>query len=183
MEQCARNQGDVRQRRVEAAVLFCSEVLEDDWHDAVAERLIARVSADTWHRLLGSRHQTRCDAVSGLAKHLLLDKKALQDVVASVLNSFAAILGLANVVQTLATELARSYPLPVEGQVVATGRGLQVTGILICLDNGDDLRQCQCFIDLALDETKTRVKAILIAATDDWTHLAEFPPKPVRVAC
>lgn len=55
-------------------------------------------------------------------------------------------------------------------------RGLQVTGILLCLVDGRDLTRCQCFIDLALAETKSRVKQILLAAMDDWTRLATYTP-------
>lgn len=52
-----------------------------------------------------------------------------------------------------------------------------MTGILLCLLNGDDLRQCQCFIDLALEQAKTTVKRILTTALEDWTRLALFAAK------
>lgn len=43
-----------------------------------------------------------------------------------------------------------------------------------------DLTQCQCFIDLALAETKERVRKILAAAMSDWTGLAlPGPEKPL----
>ncbi len=35
----------------------------------------------------------------------------------------------------------------------------------------------KCFIDLALDQAKTNVKRILVAAMGDWTGLAQFPSK------
>jgi hypothetical protein len=57
-----------------------------------------------------------------------------------------------------------------------------VTGVLLCLVSGDDLTRCQCFIDLALSETKTQVKKILVAAINDWTGLANFPARMDRVA-
>jgi hypothetical protein len=41
-----------------------------------------------------------------------------------------------------------------------------------------DLTHCQCFIDLALNETKERMKKLLAAAVDDWAHLARFTPPP-----
>jgi hypothetical protein len=43
--------------------------------------------------------------------------------------------------------------------------------------NGEDLTRCQCFVDLALVETKTMVKKILVAGMYDWTGLAAFVPK------
>ena len=42
-----------------------------------------------------------------------------------------------------------------DAKLVATARGVQVTGVLLCLVNDDDLRQCQCFIDLSLEQAKT----------------------------
>lgn len=49
-----------------------------------------------------------------------------------------------------------------------------MTGILVCLADGDDLTRCQCFIDLALEESKERLQALLVAAQGDWRALAEF---------
>jgi len=39
---------------------------------------------------------------------------------------------------------------------------------VVCLFDGRDLTRCPCFRDLARTEAKTRVKAILVAALDDW---------------
>jgi hypothetical protein len=43
--------------------------------------------------------------------------------------------------------------------------------------DGRDLSKCECFIDLALAETKERVNQILVAAMSDWTGLARFRPR------
>ncbi len=56
----------------------------------------------------------------------------------------------------------------VDEQAVVVARGLQMIGILLCLSQGTPLNQCQSFIDLALAETKERVKQILVGAMDDW---------------
>ena len=52
-----------------------------------------------------------------------------------------------------------------------------MTGILLCLLNDDDLRRCQCFVDLALEQAKTAVKKLLTTAMEDWTQLARFAAK------
>ena len=65
--------------------------------------------------------------------------------------------------------------LPVDAKFTAVARGVQLTGIMLCLAAGRDLTHCPCFIELALNETKDRVKKILTAALDDWTNLASFP--------
>lgn len=38
------------------------------------------------------------------------------------------------------------------------------------------LTECECFIDLALAETKERVNQILVASMSDWTSLKKFAP-------
>ena len=64
--------------------------------------------------------------------------------------------------------------------MVAVARGVQVAGILLCLMDDRDLKKCQCFIDLAVAETKERVNQILVAAMSDWTNLARFTPEASR---
>jgi hypothetical protein len=46
-----------------------------------------------------------------------------------------------------------------------------MTGILLCVVREEELTQCECFIDVALSETKTRVRKIVIAAVGDWALL------------
>jgi len=48
---------------------------------------------------------------------------------------------------------------------------------MLCVANGDDLTACQCFIDLALAESKAQVRKLMIAAMGDWVGLKAFPPK------
>jgi hypothetical protein len=47
-------------------------------------------------------------------------------------------------VQAFAAELAASLPLPWDARVTATARGIQITGILLCVTNGRDLTTCYC---------------------------------------
>jgi len=60
--------------------------------------------------------------------------------------------------------------------MIAVARGVQVAGILLCVMDGRNLSKCECFIDLALAETKERVNQILVAAMSDWTSLKKFAP-------
>lgn len=75
-------------------------------------------------------------------------------------------------------ELISNIPLPFDAKMIAAARGVQVAGILLCLMDNRDLTKCECFIDLALAETKERVNQILIAAMSNWTGLARFTPGP-----
>lgn len=64
--------------------------------------------------------------------------------------------------------------------MIAVARGVQVAGILLCVMDDRQLTECQCFIDLALAETKERVNQILVAAMSDWADLARFIPSSSR---
>jgi hypothetical protein len=68
-------------------------------------------------------------------------------------------------------ELAKKIAIPVvDDQTAVAARGLQMIGISLCLARDIPLGQCQCFIDLALTETKEQVKAKLAAALDEWAE-------------
>ena len=86
-------------------------------------------------------------------------------------------LGGGDAAQAFADELMSALPLPFDAKIVAAARGVQATGVLLCVMSGSDLTRCQCFIDLALAETKAQVKKILVMAMTDWTRLRAFPPK------
>lgn len=87
-------------------------------------------------------------------------------------------MGGGDAARAFAEELASKIPIgPVDAKMVAVARGVQVAGILLCVMDDRDLTQCQCFIDLALAETKERVQRMLVAAMSDWTNLARFPAR------
>ena len=44
----------------------------------------------------------------------------------------------------------------------------------MCVMDNRDLTRCECFIDLAMMETREQVKRMLVAAMSDWTGLARF---------
>jgi hypothetical protein len=87
-------------------------------------------------------------------------------------------LGASDPAQAFFRELMSSIPLPIDAKMIAVARGVQIAGILLCVMDNRDLTKCECFIDLALAETKERVDAILVAAMSDWTRLARFRPEP-----
>ncbi|KAB1930796.1 hypothetical protein F8271_27120 [Micromonospora sp. ALFpr18c] len=136
------------------------------------------VAEETWKRLFGRRRRRRCKLLAQTAGAVLAGKQMLHGLVGAVAAWLASLFGGDRVVQSIARQLASNIPLPPDAKMVATARGLQVIGVLLCLFNGDDLRRCQCFIDLALEEAKTQVKKILLAAMENWTALAWFPASP-----
>jgi hypothetical protein len=153
------------------------------WPEAVADRATSYVSQATWDRLFRGRRRKRCKTLAQNAAAFLEAKDKLHSFVGSLASSLLALLGGGDAAQAFAKELAANIPLPMDAKIIAAARGIQVTGILLCVVNGDDLERCQCFIDLALELTKTQVKRLLVAAADDWIKLRAFPlrvaPSPV----
>lgn len=166
-----------RRERVEVAARFCADTLSESWQETVAGRATDYVTDETWQRLFRSSRRRRCKFLAELASAVLAGKKGMHDLVGWAASGLASLFGADRVARTFVRELASRIPLPPDAKLVATARGIQVTGILLCVVNGDDLTRCHCFIDLASNEAKTRVKKILEAAMTDWTELATFPGK------
>lgn len=163
--------------RVEEAAKFCSDVLTAGWQDAVTDRVAGYITDKaTRRRLVRRRPKRQCTALAQLASAILAAKQKTHDLVGRSTEWLASYFGAGEVAQVVARELASKLPLPSDAQFVAVARGLQITGILLCVVDGRELIRCPCFIDLALAESKARVKQILVAALDDWTGLAAFRP-------
>lgn len=88
--------------------------------------------------------------------------------------------GFSDAAQAFADELASNIPLPTDAKMIVVARGVQVAGILLCIMDNRDLSRCECFIDLALAETKERLQQILEAAMSDWAGLARFTSSASR---
>jgi hypothetical protein len=166
-----------QRRRVEAAASLCADILVDGWQETVADRANTYVTAPTWERLVQGSRRRHCTFLAEIAAAILGLKTKLHEKVGWLVAFIMRMFGAGDIERQFARELAEKIPLPPDAKLVAVARGVQVAGVLLCVANGDDLTRCQCFIDLALNEAKTFVKKLLIAATDDWRGLAQFPPK------
>lgn len=147
----------------------------DGWQETVAGRATDYVTDKTWNKLFKPGRYELCKALAELAAETLATKKKLHSAIGWVAAWFMRRLRRGRLAETVARELAENLPLPVDAKITAVARGVQLTGIVVCIAGGRDLTRCPCFIDLALNETKERVKKILTAAVDDWAGLAEFP--------
>lgn len=116
-------------------------------------------------------------ALAQAAANLLAGGNAIHNALGFLASRRVRFLGSGDAAQAFAGELVSVLPLPFDAKIVAAARGVQATGVLLCVMSGSDLTRCQCFIDLALAETKARVKKILVMATTDWARLRAFPPR------
>ena len=166
-----------RQERVRRAAEYCADVLTSDWEDAVAERAAGYVSEDTWNRLLRGSHARQCKALARAAADLLAGKQEIHKALGFLASRGVRFLGGREAGQAFAQELVSAIPLAAfDAKLVAAARGIQATGVLLCVMSGRDLTRCECFIALALAETKAQVKKILVTAMTDWVKLSALPP-------
>ncbi|WUJ68712.1 hypothetical protein OG809_26825 [Kribbella soli] len=149
----------------------------DGWHEVVEERASEYVAPNTFGRLERNYRRRRCRFLADIAKAILAGKAKYHDLVGGLADKILALFGAERIERRFVRELVTRIPLPGDSRLIATARGVQITGILLCLLNGDDLSRCQCFVDLALEQAKTAVKKLLTAAMEDWTQLARFTAK------
>lgn len=155
--------------------------LLNGWQEAVADR-INDYAQTTWQRLSRSRRKRNCKALVRIARSILEAKAQIHKAVGKLFGWAVGTLGAGDAARAFTEELITNIPLPVDAKMIAVARGVQVTGILLCVMDNRDLTECECFIDLALAETKERVKQILVAAMSDWADLAWFGPHAARSA-
>ena len=127
----------------------------------------------TWERLAQSHRKRNCKALARIARSILEAKAALHKAVGRMFGWVSGAVGVNGAARAFAEELASNIPFgPLDVKMDGVARGVQVAGILLCVMDNRDLATCECFIDLALAETKERVNLILIAAMSDWSGLA-----------
>lgn len=167
-----------KRKRVDSTIALCADVVTSGWQETVIDRAGDYASSETFHKLIRARRRSHCKALAQVAELILAAKDKAHELVGKLGGGILSLFGVDSLAKRFGRELIERIPLPWDAKAVAAARGVQVTGILLCLLNGDDLRRCQCFIDLALEQAKTAVKKILTAAVKDWTQLALFPAKP-----
>jgi hypothetical protein len=165
--------------RVKEAAVFCADSLSDSWQAAVADR-ITGYAETTWERLSRSRRKRNCKALAQIARSILKAKAQIHRTVGKLFGWAIGAAGASDPARAFTEELISNIPLPPDAKMIAVARGVQVAGILLCVMDNRDLTRCECFIDLALAETKERVNQMLIAAMSDWTGLARFTPSRSR---
>lgn len=162
-------------KRVEKAAELCADLISNGWQDTVADQ-IAAYAPTTWIRLRRSNHTQTCKALARMASFVLRTKTLMHKGVGKLFGMLAGRLGAGDAVSAFAEELASNIPLPTDAKMIAVARGLQMAGIVLCLMDGKDLDQCDCFVALVRAETEERVKQILSAGMSNWVNLARFQP-------
>ena len=159
---------------VKAVADFCAAVVADgSWAQEVAERLTDR-AGDAWQRLTRSRRRRHnCKMLAQMARTILKAKDQIHQLAGELTGQAASVAGVRGAALDFTRELVKRIPIvPVDAKLTAAARAIQMAGITLCLMNGRPLTRCDCFIDLALTETKERVSQILA------TRLVSFADRP-----
>ena len=169
--------------RVKEAAEFCADVVVDgSWEQEVADRLTDR-AGDAWHRLIRFRRRRNCKKLAQMARTILKAKDQVHQLAAELAGQAASVAGVRGAALDFTKELVKRIPIgPVDAKLIAAARAIQMAGIVLCLIEGRPLTQCDCFIDLALTETKERVSQILENRLASWAELARFGPAPSTAA-
>jgi hypothetical protein len=146
-------------------------VVTEGWKETVASRAADCLTEKTWNRVLRGRRREDCKFIANVAKAVLDGKKKLHEIIGSFGGWVTWQIGGNPLARAVAKELTQRIPIPpIDEPARVIARALQMTGILLCLSRGGPLNGCQSFIDLALTETKERVKQIVAVAVGDWTN-------------
>jgi hypothetical protein len=175
------SRSEQERKRIEKTAEFCADVISSSWQEAVTDQ-IAQYAPTTWGRLSRSSRRRNCKVLARAARWILEKKEQIHTAIGKMFGWAIGRLGAGDAVRAFTEELVSNIPLPTDPKMIAVARGLQVTGILLCVMDDRELTKCDCFIDLALAETMERVKQILVAAMSDWVNLARFRPQTVQAA-
>jgi len=168
--------------RVQAVADFCADVVADgSWEQEVADQLTDR-TGDAWQRMIRSRRRRNCKKLAQMARTILKAKDQVRQIAAELAGQAANVAGVRGAALDFTRELVKRIPIvPVDAKLTAAARAIQMAGITLCLIEGRPLAKCDCFIDLALTETKERASQILQTRLASWAELARLgPPAAAR---
>ncbi|MEV8288201.1 hypothetical protein [Streptomyces niveus] len=95
----------------------------------------------------------------------------MHDVVGRAAGGLFALLGRPRIERVFAQELARRIPLPVDAQLSAAARGLQIAGIYVCVVGNRSLADCACLRDVLILDGQERLQQLLQGALENWQWL------------
>ena len=125
------------------AAEFCADVISDgSWEQAVADR-ITDYAQTTWERLSHAYRKRNCKALARMARAILDAKDQVHKLAGDLAGRAASVAGVRGAPLDFTKELARNIPIvPLDAKMTAVARGIQITGIVLCLMDERDLTQC-----------------------------------------
>lgn len=160
--------------RLNAAAVFCADSLSSGWREAVADR-ISDYAQNTWKRLFRFRRRRNCKELAEMAREILNAKDQIHKLAGELAGDAASTVAIRGPALPFTKEVAANIPInPIDLKMTAVARGIQISGVLLCVTSGRDLTKCQCFVDMALMESKETVRRILVQGMSDWASLGRY---------
>ncbi|MFC7480869.1 hypothetical protein ACFQX7_13745 [Luedemannella flava] len=161
---------------LQQAASYCIDATTIGALAALEERANDYISDKTWEAVRCSWNTRNCEALAKLSLAILEGKKRLHLGVGKLTGFLLGLFGPPRFAVLLTEEIASRVPLPfIDDNAIIAARGIQVTGVVMCLLQGRDLIDCACFADVVMAEGKERMKALLVAAEHDWSGLRNLP--------
>jgi hypothetical protein len=159
-----------------AAASYVTDALYNGWADAVAERAAKYVTQQTWWRIRSGWPGRRCDRLARLAQEILDLKDSLHEATGETAEALTPLLGRSKLEGVFAAELADRIPLPLDTKLDTLARSIRITGVMLCVSAGRNLRQCACFCELTEAEGQQQAKRLLVSAADRYWADHYQPP-------
>jgi hypothetical protein len=150
-------------------------IANPDLPAVVVSRVTEYVSDQLWERLTRDWSGRRCVTLARLARSILEGRERLHEGLGEFASRMLGLLNRSLAERQFASELVRHLPLPtVDENLIAAARGLQVTGIVVCVARSRPVMQCACFTDVVIVEGQAKVKSLITAGMEDWAGLGRF---------
>ncbi len=161
---------------VRSASDFCADLVANpNLPVLIGDRATDYVTDRTWERVTRDWSGRRCVTLAQLAREILEVRERLREGLGGAADWLLGFFNRSLVERQFCLELVKRLPLPViDEKMVAAARGLQLTGIVVCLTRSQSIMQCACFTDVVKIDGKTKVKELIVAGTEDWVGLRRF---------
>ena len=166
----------------EAAALCEAAIVTNDVISVFQSQVLDLVSEKVVDKLTKDWTGKQCKNIAKLARSLLDVKNYFYEILADIVNWAAGKLGWGSTARIFACQFVNLVPALGFAKITAAGRILQLTGICLCVMNGESLVDCECLHDLVIFETKEAINRLLTTAGHDWRLLAKWPRDGMAIA-
>lgn len=164
----------LRRQRLARAAAICTELVAEGAYPGVEDLAGRLFDQSTWADLRDRWEPANCAIAAAAARQALGSPNRIHHIAATLAEQAWSWMGRPKVEQFMVRELVKRLPIVGEGQIRATARATQLTGIHLCLVNGHDLVDCPAFVDLVLEEGELQPRRLLRAAREDWSALSRL---------
>ncbi len=163
-----------RRQRLARAAAICADLVGGGAYPGVEDLAGRLFDPTTWADLRERWEPANCTVVAAAARQALNSPTKMHGIASTLAEQAWRWMGRPKVEQFMVRELVKRLPIVGEGQLRATARAAQLTGIHLCLARGHDLVDCPAFADIVATEGELQPRRLLRAAREDWSALSRL---------